>query len=100
MQGGLLYISSMLKNRSVKLLTIYIALCIPLCNISVKKEKYHKLQFCGAVTNFFHNIIFKLQNYYITLLTIESLKNSLMSAFNPGQKTEVLALRIVFVEPK
>ena len=57
----------MFNNRSVKLLTIYIALCVPLCNIFVKKEKYHEFQFCGAVTNFLHNIVFKLQEYYITI---------------------------------
>ena len=38
----------MLNNRSVKLLTIYIVLCIPLHNIFIKKEKYHKFQFCGT----------------------------------------------------
>ena len=39
MQGGLIYISPMLSNRSMKLLTIYVALHIPLCNIFVRKEK-------------------------------------------------------------
>ena len=68
MQGGLLYILFMLSNRSVKLLTIYIASCIPLHNIFVKKEKYHKVQFCGVITIFFFTIIFRLQEYYITML--------------------------------
>ena len=68
MQGGLLYISSMLNNMSVRLLTIYITLCIPLHNIFVNKEKYHEFQSYRAITNFFHNIIFKLQEYYITSL--------------------------------
>ena len=58
----------MLNNRSVKLLTIYIALHIPLCNIFVKKEKYHKFQFCRVIINFFCTIIFRLQEYYITLV--------------------------------
>ena len=48
----------MLNNRSVKLLTIYITLPIPLCNIFVKKEKYHEFQYNRAVANLFHNIIF------------------------------------------
>ena len=57
----------MLNNRLVKLLTIYITLCIPLHNIFIKKEKYHKVQICGAVANLFHNIVFKLQEYYRTI---------------------------------
>ena len=68
MQGGLIYISPMPNNRLVKLLTIYITLCIPLCNIFVKKEKYHELQYFGVITNFFHTIVFKLKEYYITSL--------------------------------
>ena len=47
-QGDLIYIWSMLNYRSVKLLTIYIALHKPLCNIFLKKEKYHKFQLCGT----------------------------------------------------
>ena len=50
-QGGLLYIPPLLNNRAVKLLTIYSTLHIPLCNIFIKKEKYHKLQLCGPVSN-------------------------------------------------
>ena len=69
MQGGLTCISPMLNNRAVKLLTIYIALHAPLCKIFVKKEKYHEFQFYWAVTIFFHTIIFKLQEYYITSCT-------------------------------
>ena len=65
MLGGLLYISSILNNGSVKLLTINITLWIPLCNIFVKKEKYHEFQSRGAVAKLFHNIIFKLKEYYI-----------------------------------
>ena len=60
----------MLSNRSVKLLAIYITLCIPLCNIFIKKENYHKFQFCRAVTNFFCNVILTLQEHYITPLSI------------------------------
>ena len=59
-----MYILPMLNNRSVKLLTIYIALHIPLHNIFIKEEKYHKFQFFGD----FCNIIFELQEYYITSL--------------------------------
>ena len=55
----------MLNNRSVKLLTINIALCIPLHNIFVKKEIYHEFQYSRATANLFHNIIFKLKEYYI-----------------------------------
>ena len=51
MQGGLICILPMLNNRSIKLLTFYITLHTPLCNIFVKKEKYHEFQFCGAITN-------------------------------------------------
>ena len=43
MEGGLLYIPSLLNNRTMKLLTIYNTLCIPLHNIFIKKEKYHEL---------------------------------------------------------
>ena len=44
MQVGLIYILPMLNNRSMKLLTIYIALCIPLCNISQHKPgKQHAI---------------------------------------------------------
>ena len=68
MQGDLIYSLPMLNNRSVKLLTIYITLHIPLCNISIKKEKYQEFQFCRTITNFFCNIIFELQEYYITSL--------------------------------
>ena len=50
-QGGLLYTPSLLNNRAVKLLTIYNTLCIPLCNIFIKKEKYHELQLYGPVSN-------------------------------------------------
>ena len=67
-QGALIYISPMLNNRSVKLLTIYITLHIPLHNIFIKKEKYHEFQFYGIIINFFCNIIFELQEYYITSL--------------------------------
>ena len=42
-QGGLLYIPSLLNNRTMKLLTIYNTLHIPICNIFVKKEKYHEI---------------------------------------------------------
>ena len=66
MQGGLLNILSILNNRSVKLLTIYITLCIALCKIVVKKEKYHEFQYSGTGANLFCNIIFKLKEYYIT----------------------------------
>ena len=69
MHSGLLYISSMLNNRLVKLLTIYIALHIPLGNIFVKKAKYHEFQFCGTVANVLCNIKFTLQEYYITQQT-------------------------------
>ena len=58
----------LLHIRPMKLLTIYIALCIPLCNIFVKKGKYHEFQFCVVITNFFCTIIFRLQEYYITSL--------------------------------
>ena len=66
----------MLNNRSVKLFTIYFALHIPLHNIFIRKEKYHKIQFCGAVANFLHNIIFKLQEYYITSLLGQNIFSS------------------------
>ena len=68
MQGGLICILPMLNNRSAKLLTIYIALCTPLHTIFVKKEKYHEFQFCRTITNFFHTIVFKLQEYYVTIV--------------------------------
>ena len=67
MQGGLIYILPMLNNRSVKLLTIYIALHIPLSNIFIRKEKYHKFQYSGVITNYSISIVFKLKEYYITL---------------------------------
>ena len=63
MQGGLIYISPMLNNRSMKLLTIYIALYIPLHNIFVRKEKYHI-----SILQDLCNIIFKLQESYITVV--------------------------------
>ena len=63
MQGGLIYILPMLINRSMKLLTIYITLCIHLHNIFVRKEKYHV-----SILWDLCNIIFKLQEYYITSL--------------------------------
>ena len=74
MHGDLIYILPMLNNRSVKLLTIYIALHIPLHNIFIKMEKYHEFQFCGMITNFIHNILFKLQEYYITTAVIPTPK--------------------------
>ena len=51
MQGGLLYIPSLVNNGAVKLLAIYNTLFIPLHKIFVKKEKYHELQLCGPVSN-------------------------------------------------
>ena len=51
MQGGPLYIPSLLNNRAVKLLTIYNTLCIPLHDIVIKKEKYHELQLHGPFSN-------------------------------------------------
>ena len=57
----------MLNNRSVKLLTIYIALHIPLCNIFIKKEKYQEFQYNRAVANLFHSIVFKLKEYNISI---------------------------------
>ena len=42
-QGGLLYTPSLVDNRTMKLLTIYNTLCIPLHNIFVKEGKYHEL---------------------------------------------------------
>ena len=57
----------------MKLLTIYIALHIPLLNIFVKKEKYHEFQFHKVITNFLHTIVFELQEYYITSLLGQSI---------------------------
>ena len=81
MQSGLIYILPMLNNRPVKLLTIYITLHTPLCNIFVKKEKYHEFQLCGAITNFFHTIIFKLKEYYITSLLGQNIFSLKMNMF-------------------
>ena len=71
----------MLNNRSVKLLTIYITLCIPLHNIFVKKEKYHKFQFHGVITHFFYTIIFRLKEYCITSLLGQNIFSLQMNMF-------------------
>ena len=65
----------------MKLLTIYITLHIPLCNIFVKKEKYHEFQYTGAVANLFSNIVFKLEEYYITSLSGQNIFSLQMNMF-------------------
>ena len=69
MQGSPLYIPSLLNNRTMKLLVIYSILLISLCKIFVEKENIMNYNFVGLFlifTNFFCNIIIKLQDYYIT----------------------------------
>ena len=61
-----LYTLPLPVNRMMKLFVIYNILCISFCNIFVEKEKYKDQQLCGAIAKFFSNIIFKLQEYYIT----------------------------------
>ena len=58
------YIPPLPINRVVKLFAIYNILH----NIFMEKEKYNIQQICGAITKFFCNIIFKHQDYYITLV--------------------------------
>ena len=70
MQGGPLHIPSLLNNRTMKLFTIYSTLHISLHNIFIEKENTMKYNYVGLfliLTNFFHNIVIKLQEYYITL---------------------------------
>ena len=71
MQGDPLYIPSLLNKRTMKLLTIYSILHISLCDIFAEKKNIMNYNYIGLYlifTNFFCNIIIKLQEYYITSL--------------------------------
>ena len=80
----------MLNNRSMKLHTIYIALCIPLCKHIHKEGKISRVLILQDV----HNVIFKFQEYYITSLlgqNIFSLKtNMLYMCSHSSTKMETL----------
>ena len=74
MQGSPLYTASLPNN--MKLLTIYSTLHISLCNIFMEKENITNYNYIGPFlifTNFFCNIIIKLQEHYITSLLGQSI---------------------------
>ena len=84
MQGALVYILAMLNNRSVKLLTVYIALNTPLHNIFIKKEKYHEFQFCGAITDFILYYHFQTSRILYNTMAKDDIKMTVFRAGSAG----------------